>query len=258
MKILVVDDERPARAELLHALAELAPEADCHEAANGKEALRLLTHQHIDLCFLDIQMPGMDGLSAAAQIVALDSPPLIVFATAYDVHAVRAFELAALDYLVKPISSERLAQVMQRVRRRLGEQAELAQSLSAIREYLHAERPAREDPAKLLVDGPGESRVVLDYGEIAWIEARERKVFVHSQGGQAYRVHATLRELERRLADAGFARAHKSYLVNLDAIAEIAPMFSGTGLIKLSDAGQSQIPLSRKYSAALHARLEGD
>lgn len=257
MKILVVDDERPARAELLHALAELAPEAECLEAANGKEALRLLTKQQIDLCFLDIQMPGIDGLSAATQIMALDAPPLIVFATAYDAHAVRAFELAALDYLVKPIGNERLAQVMKRVYKRLGEQAELARSLSAIRNYLRTEQRTQEDPAKLLVDGPKDSTTVLDYAEIAWIEARERRVFVHSLSGQAYRVRTTLRELERRLVDAGFARAHKSYLVNLDAIAEIAPMFSGTGLIKLSDAKQSQIPLSRKYSAALHARLEG-
>ena len=255
MKILVVDDERPARAELIHALRELAPEVDCFEAANGKEALRVLADQPIELCFLDIQMPGMDGLSAAAQILALDSPPLIVFATAYDAHAVKAFELAALDYLVKPISNARLAQVLERVRARLSEKAGLAESLDAIRAYLQTE--ARETTVnKLLAVGEGGSSILVDYGDIAWIEAKDRKVFVNTVGGDAFPVRSTLRELEARLEPFGHMRVHKSYLVNLDFIAEIAPMFSGTGVIRMSDANSSRIPLSRKYSKALNDRLE--
>ncbi|HFD40706.1 MAG TPA: response regulator transcription factor [Anaerolineae bacterium] len=250
MHILIADDEAPARGELRYILAELVPEAVFYEAASGEEALLWIERAPVEVVFLDIHMPGLDGLAVAAAIHDRPEPPLIVFATAYDEHALRAFELAALDYVVKPFDERRLARTVARVRRALAERAVLEQRRAALGDYLAQAAPAGR-LTKLWGQRENESRVLVDYRDILWVEAEAKKVYVHTRSGERLRVRATLKELEPRLAPHGFVRVHKGYLVNLDHVAEVEPWFSGAYTIRMADAARTEIPVSRRYAARL-------
>lgn len=250
MHILITDDETPARGELRFILEDLVPGATFAEATNGAEALARVEAEPIDVVFLDINMPGMDGLTAAATIADLLDPPLIVFATAYDEHALRAFELAALDYVVKPFDERRLAATMNRVGQALDERATLAQRQSAIRRYLQQAAPAG-GLTKLWGQRENESRVLADYGDVLWIEAEAKKVYMQTVAGEKLLVRHTLKDLEARLGPHNFARVHKGYLVNLDHVAEVEPWFSGGYVVRLADVARTEIPMSRRYAAHL-------
>ena len=200
-------------------------------------------------------MPGINGLSVATALLESPAPPLIVFATAYDVHAVRAFELAALDYIVKPFAEQRLAQTMQRIRRTLAEQEQLAQKQSALRSYLQNATGA-PTLAKLWAERPNGAVVLLDYKEILWIEAEEKKVYVQPVTGERLTLNYTLKELEERLTGHPILRVHKAYLVNLDHVLEVAPMFSGTFIVRMNNTHRTEIPMSRQYAKAVKALLE--
>jgi len=250
VNILIADDEPPARGELRYILEALAPEATFYEAADGDETLAIIEREPIDVVFLDIHMPGMDGLAVAATIMDGPEPPLIVFATAYDEHALRAFELAALDYVVKPFDERRLAQTMERVRRALAERATLAERQAAVREYLLKAAPG-PGLTKLWGQRENENWVLVDYRDILWIVAKDKRVYMRTAAGEELLVRHTLKDLESRLGPYDFARVHKSYLVNLDHVAEVVPWFSGTYVIRMDDEAHTQIPMSRRYAAHL-------
>ena len=254
MKILIADDELPARAELRHILAALAPEAAFHEAATGEAALEAVEREPMEVVFLDIRMPGLDGLAVAAAIMDGPDPPLIVFATAYDEHALQAFELAALDYVMKPFDERRVARTMERVRHALDERAVLEQERAAVRKYLRQASP--NVLPKLWGERANENRVLVDFRDILWVVAENKDVFVQTSSGEKLRARYTLKELEPRLAPHRFARAHRAYLVNLDCVAEVAPWFSGNYVIRMNDANHTEIPMSRRYAAQLK-RLTG-
>ncbi len=250
MHILIADDETPARGEIRYILETLAPEATFYEATNGEEALSLIEAEPIDVVFLDINMPGLDGLTAAATIMDGPEPPLIVFATAYDEHALRAFELAALDYIVKPFDERRLEQTMERIRQALTERGTLLQKQTALRDYLQQAVPIG-GLTKLWGELENENRMLIDYRDILWLEAEAKKVYMQTAAGDKLLVRYTLKELEPRLSQHNFARVHKAYLVNLNTIAEVVPWFSGTYLIRIADKGQTEIPMSRRYASQL-------
>lgn len=250
MHILIADDETPARSELRYILETLAPEGTYHEAVNGEEALDLVEREPIEVLFLDINMPGPDGLEVAATILDGPEPPLIVFATAYDEHALRAFELAALDYVVKPFDERRLAQTMERVRQALEERGQLAHRQAALRDYL-VRATAGRGLTKLWGQRENESWVLVSYADVMWIVAEAKKVYAHATTGDRLLVRHTLKELEPRLSAHNFARVHKGYLVNLDHVAEIAPWFSGTYVVRMADETRTEIPMSRRYAAQL-------
>ena len=250
MHILIADDETPARSELRYILEMLAPETTFYEAANGGEALRLIEREPVEVAFLDINMPDVDGLAVAAIVMDGPEPPLVVFATAYDEHALQAFELAALDYVVKPFDERRLAQTMERACQVLGEQATLARRQTALREYLLQATPP-EGLTKLWGRRENQNRVLVDYDDILWVEAEAKKVYVQTIAGEKLLVRHTLKELEPRLSHHNFARVHKAYLVNLDHVAEVVPWFSGAYLVRMADEARTQIPMSRRYAARL-------
>lgn len=250
MYILVADDETPARGELRYMLESLAPDAVFFEATNGQEALRLIEREPIDLVFLDINMPGLDGLAVAATIVDGPEPPLIIFATAYDEHALRAFELAALDYIVKPFAERRLAQTMARVHQALAERTALAQRRAALRDYILEAAPGG-GLAKLWGQRDNDSRVLVDYRDILWVVAEEKRVYIRTIAGEKLLVRQTLKELEERLLPHNLVRVHKGYLVNLDHVAEVEPWFSGTYVVRMADPSRTEIPMSRQYAAHL-------
>lgn len=250
MHILIADDEAPARGELRYILELLAPEATFYEAVNGHATLKLIEQEAIDVAFLDINMPGLDGLTLATIIMDGPEPPLIVFATAYDEHALRAFELAALDYVVKPFDERRLAQTVERVRQALAQRDLLAHKHTAMRDYL-AQTVAVASLSKLWGERKNETRRLVDFNDILWIEAEAKKVYMQTVAGEKLLVRYTLKELEPRLSQHSFARVHKAYLVNLNHVAEVAPWFSGGYLIRIADPARTEIPVSRRYAVHL-------
>ena len=257
MKILITDDENPARKELAYILGQLAPEAELVEAKNGREAIEFLAENSADVAFLDINMPGMDGLTAGSQIIEMANPPLIVFATAYSDHAIEAFEMAALDYAVKPFDERRLAKTVERIRETLAQQDQIDRQQQAVRAVLEqmmgkseAEKPAA-NIEKLWGEREGGNRLLVDFADILYLEAEQKKVFMVTEGGaEKLQVRQTLKELEERLPADQFVRVHKGFLINLNHIAEVVPWFSGGYLVKLGD-GSIEIPMSRRYAAKL-------
>ncbi len=250
MHILITDDETPARAELRYVLESLAPEATFYEAVNGQQALALVEEEQIEVLFLDISMPGLNGLAVAAAIMEKPDPPLIVFATAYDEHALQAFELAALDYVLKPFDERRLAQTLERARQAIQERGEWSQRQSALRQYLRQASPS-PGLTKLWAQRENEHWALVDYKEVLWVMAEAKKVYVQTRSGDKLQVNHTLKELEPRLKPHSFVRVHKSYLVNLDYVAEVMPWFSGTYLIRMADKAKTELPMSRHYAAQL-------
>jgi two-component system response regulator LytT len=250
MHILIVDDEAPARGELRFILQGLAPDAVLTEAVDGAEALAKVEEEPVDVVFLDINMPGMDGLAVAATIAECPQPPVIVFATAYDEHALKAIELAALDYVVKPFDERRLESTVERVRRALAERSVLEKRQAAMREYLSRTAPAA-GLTKLWGEREAGSRVLVDFRDVLWIEAGEKGVHMQTAAGEKLRMRQTLKELEPRLAPHNFSRVHKAFLVNLDYLAEVAPWSAGVYTIRMKDKARTEIPMSRRYAAAI-------
>jgi DNA-binding LytR/AlgR family response regulator len=178
-------------------------------------------------------------------------PPLIVFSTAYDQHAIQAFELRALDYILKPYRPQRLAETLARVRAVLAERAVLVRKERVLREYLHD-----AIPATMLTKLWGESEdglagVLVDFSDIMWIEVTGKRVCAHTLAGGRVLVRLKMQELEERLSAHNFARVHRSTIVNLDHVAAIHPWFSGTYLIDMRDAEKTQIPMSRNFGRQL-------
>ena len=257
MKILITDDEAPARGELTYILEQLAPDATLFEAKNGKQAVDFLAKNQVDVAFMDINMPGMDGLAAGAAIMEMESPPLLVFATAYSDHAIEAFEIAALDYVVKPFDENRLEKTIERIRETLAKQEGVDQQHEAIRAVLTqmvgrdvGQASSKQNIDKLWGERENGNRLLADYSEIMYIEAEQKKVYFARLNGEKLQVRQTLKELEERLAGHKFVRVHKGFLINLDHIVEVVPWFSGGYLIKLGPDA-AEIPMSRRYAAKL-------
>ena len=257
MKILITDDEAPARGELTYILEQLAPESILFEAKNGLEAVSFLEENEVDVAFLDINMPGMDGLTAGAAIMEMADPPLLVFATAYSDHAIEAFEMAALDYVVKPFDEKRLAKTVKRIQQTLLKQEKVDEQQDAIRAVLSqmigqdvGQRSPNKALSKLWGERENGNRLLVDFGDILFVEAEQKKVFMAVNQGEKLQIRHTLKDLQERLPADKFVRVHKGYLINLDHMVEVVPWFSGGYLIKMG-ASEIEIPMSRRYAAKL-------
>jgi two-component system LytT family response regulator len=246
MRALIVDDELPARERLRRLLAEIEAVEVVGEADDGPSAVELIEALSPDLVLLDIQMPGLNGFEV---IEALENPPPVIFVTAYDEYAIRAFDVSALDYLLKPFSRERLAKAVHRARESVTEGRDVAAQFGPLLESLATEgcylsRLAVRD---------GDRIRVLDVEQVDWIDVTDEQVMVHVRD-QAYRVRRTLTELERRLDPARFFRAHRSAVVNLSRITEVIPWFKGSHKLRLSSG--AEIDLSRARARALRELLD--
>lgn len=263
IRTLVVDDEEPARRGLVLRLARHADVEVVAQAANGAEALQAIERWRPDLMFLDVQMPGIDGFGVLAAL-PVEYMPLTVFVTAYDQHAVAAFEANALDYLLKPIERARLDAALARARTSLaaraasGHSARLLQLLGHVsgRPDLTLEQALAQDPAALagpdarLAIRDGERTRLVPQKEIAWIDAAGDYMCVHA-AGQTHVMRATLGELERRLDTRQFRRIHRSTIVNISHIEEIRTHPNGEATLVLR--GGQQLKLSRSYRDRLAA-----
>ncbi len=234
MRVLIVDDEAPARARLRRLLDRFDDVQVVGEAQDAEEALRRVGELAPDLLLLDVQMPGASGLDLAASLP--DPAPAVVFVTAYDHYALQAFDVAALDYLLKPVEPERLERALQRLRLR-----------SAVKTA-----PARPAPAQLLIRDSGRTHV-LQLAEILWLEAADNYVVVHT-AQRAPLMRRTQAGLLHDLGD-GFVRTHRGAAVALAHVMSVQPREKGDATIVISSG--AALPCSRKHRVELLSRLGG-
>jgi two-component system LytT family response regulator len=242
LRVLLVDDEELARRVLREYLSRIPDVEIVGECANGYEAVRAVSESKPDLLFLDVQMPKLDGFEV---LELLDRDVAVVFVTAFDEHAIRAFEVHAVDYLLKPVSEERLSRALARVRER-----GLGNGVSAARLASDA-KPDAPKPADRLLVRDGTRVHVIQAEQLDYAVARDDYVELHA-GGRDYLKHQTLNDLEAQLDPARFVRTHRSYLVNVERIAKIEPYAKDSRIAVLQDG--TQIPLSRAGYARIRER----
>jgi DNA-binding LytR/AlgR family response regulator len=247
IRTLLVDDERLARDRLRGFLKGMPDVEVIGEAANGPEAVKLIEQQRPDLVFLDIQMPGMDGFGVLRSCA---HHPEVVFATAYDSYAIKAFEVQAADYLLKPISRDRLSEAVRRVRGRREQRApkpDLGAVLKALEQ--REKRFATQLPVQ-----KGRQILVLPIDDVYWFEVEYRLVYAHT-ASERFMTNFTLKDLEERLDPEVFFRAHKSRLVNLHHVKAIVPWFGGRFKLVMRNPAGSEVELSRAQARVLRRRM---
>ncbi len=247
VRILIVDDEPPARRKLRLHLEKADGVQIVGEAADGLEAVEAIRELEPDLVFLDIQMPGMTGFDVL-DAVGPEAMPPVVFVTAYDEFAIKAFEVEAIDYLLKPYDAERFEQALERALRRLEREAPAPEKLERMLEALS---PGERNLQRLVVR-KRHRLLLIGIDEVMRISARENYVEIFTASG-SYLIRDTLSRLEARLDPARFARVHRSDIVNLDYVKELQPWTHGDYLIVLKNG--EELRLSRRYSdRVIHGR----
>ncbi len=262
-RVVVVEDEKPARDRIRRLLAGHPDFELVGEAADGRSAVKLLDEAKPDLCFLDVQIPEGDGFEVLRRA---SHRPHVVFTTAYDQYAIRAFEVHSVDYLLKPFGRERFAVALDRARQALassgGTGGRVLELLEQIRTGLGsspAEPAAASGPGRggglgnRLPARRGARIVLLDPAGVFWFEAEQTLVFARTAEGR-FLVERTLGELEAAFGRS-FFRSHRGYLVNIAHVAEILPADSGTFLLLMRDAAGSRVPLSRRRARQLRELL---
>jgi two-component system LytT family response regulator len=247
-RAVIVDDEPPARQTLRLLLAREKDFTLVGECAHGREAVAVVTATQPDLLLIDVRMPGLDGFAVLRELGA-DAVPAIVFVTAYGRYAAQAFEQHAIEYLLKPFTDERFADVVDHVRRRLRERA-LA-SLGEQLPSLLAENASRASRRQLVVKDGSRTHVIAE-ADIAWIEAEDYYAGIHANGRRIL-ARESLRTLETRLDPAVFARVHRSAIVNTRWITAIEPLVSGDQRLVLTDG--TTLRVSRTHRAELMKRI---
>jgi two-component system LytT family response regulator len=253
LRVVIADDERPARAYLQALLAPMPDVRVVGEAANGTEAVALIERTRPDVALLDLQMPEVDGLGVV-RLLRRARLPLVIFVTAHDEHAVKAFEVNAVDYLLKPVEEARLRQALQRAHDRL-ERSELRESATvrlrhAVNEYERAAPPARLEriPVRHKDD-----IILVQVHQLASVVADGELLHLTTTRRERYTITYRLKDLEARLDPHRFVRLGRGTLVNIDCIARVTPMPGGMYLVTLHD-GQ-ELDVSRIQSRRLRERL---
>ena len=234
LKAIIVDDEAPARSELMFLLDELGQTEVVAEASNVRDAIEKLKAYPCDVMFLDINMPEASGLQLAEALQRLKFPPAVVFVSAYSEHALDAFKVNAVDYLLKPVDSERLSQAIQRVVEHV---------------TLHAKVQKLE---RIPVEKAGK-KILIGIDTIRFVMARDDYAYLQTDTDRYFST-VSLAQLEKRLDGHGFFRVHRGYLVNLSMVTEVESVSGGTLLLTL-DSCDEQIPVSRRRVSALKKAL---
>jgi two-component system LytT family response regulator/two-component system response regulator LytT len=273
LSALIIDDEQLAREELRYLLESVGGVEVLAEGANGIEAVALIEEHRPDLVFLDVQMPGLDGFAVIQRLLEqkrlkpADAPmPHIVFATAYDQYAVRAFDVNAADYLLKPFDRARVEQAVERVRGRMAGSGAAASGatadspmesqLEALLRLLnrppgasHAPQPARPT-SKLIVEA--QSRLLLvDQAEVCYAAIEDGVIRIVTQTFEGHSKCRTLEDLLEMLDPAAFWRAHRGFVVNINHIREVVPWFKSSYQLRMNDKRQTEIPVSRAQTKRL-------
>ncbi|GAQ25382.1 DNA-binding response regulator [Tepidanaerobacter syntrophicus] len=251
LRTLIVDDETPAREELSFLLLSYPNVKVIGEAASGKEAIELAERLKPDVIFLDIKMWDLNGFETAKIIFQRGIKPFIVFATAYDEYAIKAFEINAIDYILKPFSKERLDKTINRI---INLSKNNENSLDIYRFVECIETINKSQNIKIPV-WKNNRIYLLNPQDINYFEACEKGSKVMALQGE-FETNCCLSELEDRLKDLNFFRTHKSFLVNMDKVLEIVPWFNGTYILSLKDYEKNEVPVSRRCAKKLRERLQ--
>ncbi|MBZ5601412.1 MAG: LytTR family DNA-binding domain-containing protein [Acidobacteriia bacterium] len=236
IRTLLVDDERPARRKMSRFLEAAADFEIVGEAGDGAEAMEAVERLRPDVVFLDVQMPQMDGFAVAAALK--DPRPEIVFVTAHDKFALKAFEVHALDYLLKPYDEERFQKVLERIRKRRRGDGDLMERLQRMLGEIQARYPDR-----VLVT-ENERSFFVAVADLDWLEGARNYVVLHA-GGKTHTIRGTLDALSKKLDPSAFVRVNRSAIVRLDSIHELQPWFHGEYKIVMKDG--STVSWSRRY-----------
>ncbi len=250
---LVVDDEHLAREELCYLLRDCPDVEVLATAGNGLDALELIERHDPDLVLLDVQMPGLDGLAVARQLAGgAARMPHIIFITAYDQYAVKAFEVNAVDYLLKPIEKSRLRRSLDRVRRLVESRAAPAAGIERAAAELGERSAAR---AKLLVK-QGNRLFLVDADDLIYATIDDGLITIVAAMIEGLSTYRTLEDLQSSLDPAAFWRAHRSYLVNINKIKEVVPWFKSSYQLRMDDKRHTEIPVSRAQTRRLRELLK--
>jgi two-component system, LytTR family, response regulator LytT len=250
---IIVDDEKPAREELAYLLKAFPEINVIGQGKNGVEAVSLIREHSPDLVFLDVQMPGLDGFGVLKKLVErkVAKMPHVVFATAFDQYAVQAFDVNAVDYVLKPFDKARIAKAIQRARKVLDNETSTTDRLEQLVSQLGAPRD-KDTPQRLKVLVKVQQRLLLVNAEdvvFATIDGGEVNVATREiQGSSNYR---TLEELAEALDSDNFWRPHRSFLINLRHVKEVVPWFNATYMLKMNDKTTTEIPVSRPQARRL-------
>jgi two-component system, LytTR family, response regulator LytT len=255
MKItaLIVDDEQLARDELAFLLKGIPDLEVAGQGKNGVEALNLVRELNPQLVFLDVQMPGMDGFGVIKRLLEKKMRlPLFILATAYDTYAVQAFEVNAIDYLLKPISKPRLEKAIMRVRRMLEASDSTGQKLDRLVQMME-ERPTPSRGMVVVKSGP--RLFLVDSSEIIYAAIEDGVISIVTSELEGESNFRTVEELQSSLDPKTFWRVHRSYLVNVNRIKEVVPWFKSSYQLKMGDRKQTEIPVSRAQTRKLRELL---
>jgi two-component system LytT family response regulator/two-component system response regulator LytT len=256
LKALIVDDEQLARDELGFLLGQVGGVEVVGQAGNGLEAIRLIDELSPDLIFLDVQMPGLTGFEVARQVVGRESPCEIVFVTAFDHYAIEAFEVNAVDYLLKPVEAGRLSQAVERAQRRVATDRPAAGPLGSEElERLIQRVTERQSRRERLAIKVGERFLLVNAEEIIYASVVDEVITIVTGGLTGTSNYRTLDELQAQLDPGVFWRVHRSHLVNINKIKEIVPWFSRNYILKMKDAKSTEIPVSRSQTRRLRDYL---
>lgn len=249
---IVADDEQLARDELCFLLSRIEGIEVVGQAANGVEALGEIERLAPDVAFLDVQMPGLTGFDVARRVLEKGADLALVFVTAFDQRAVEAFEVNAVDYVLKPVESARLEQAVQRVRRRRGEGAPLGDRLDRLVRMMSGQKEKRGQVAVR-----AEERFILvQIDDIIYASLVGDSITIVTGQVSGTSNYRTLDELQARLDPETFWRVHRSHLVNINKIKEIVPWFSRNYILRMKDAKATEIPVSRSQTRRLRDYLK--
>jgi len=248
---IIVDDEKPAREELAYLLKGFPEINVIGQGKNGVDAVNLIKEHSPDLVFLDVQMPGLDGFGVLKKLVERKlRVPHVVFATAFDHYAVQAFDVNAVDYVLKPFDKARISKAIARARKALETQIPAADRLEQLVQQLGAAKPPSTQPVKLLVKSQ-QRLLLVDAEDLIWASIQDDDVTVMAKEAEGSSNYRTLEELNAALDSDSFWRPHRSFLVNIHHIKEVVPWFKSTFMLKMNDKKQTEIPVSRGQTKRL-------
>jgi DNA-binding LytR/AlgR family response regulator len=251
LSAVIVDDEQLARDELVFLLKSVGDVDVVAQGKNGLEAVNLIREHSPDLVFLDVQMPGLDGFGVIKKLLDRKVPlPKIVFATAFDQYAVKAFEVNAVDYLLKPFDKKRVAQSVQKARSKMGSSASSSDKFETLVKMLESQKP---QASKILLKSTGRLFLV-NQKDICFASIEDGTITVVTGGMHGMEGQSNCRTLEELLDSLDpnlFWRAHRSYLVNINRIKEVVPWFKSSYQLRMDDKKQSEVPVSRAQTKRL-------
>ena len=251
---LIVDDEKPARDELAYLLKSFPEISLVGQGKNGVEAVALIKEHAPDLVFLDVQMPGLNGFGVLKKLMDRKvKVPHIVFATAYDNYAVQAFEVNAVDYVLKPFDKGRIAKAIQRAKKMLEAKSSPAERLETLVSQLAVDKGAQ--PVKLLVKAQ-QRLFLVDADDVVYASIEDGLITVVTRELEGSSNYRTLEELQASLDSDVFWRAHRSYLVNINYIKEVVPWFKSSYVLRMADKKQAEVPVSRAQTKRLRELLK--